>query len=91
MTFASLMASSSDVWGGIMIGGFLLGGQTCTLQWPAPALGVNMSNPYPWYLAKFFGIGLALRHKIGCSTVAATRAYGSDLLGEDREMGVGGA
>ncbi len=47
----------------MMIGGFLLGGQTCTFQWPAPSLGVNMSNPYPWYLSKFFGIGLALWRK----------------------------
>jgi hypothetical protein len=50
------MASSFDAWGGMMIGGCLLGGQTCTFQWPAPSLGVNMSNPYPWYLAKFLGI-----------------------------------
>ena len=60
MAFAAVMAWSSDAWAGTMIGGFLLGGQTCTFQWPASALGANMSSEYLWYLADFFSISCPL-------------------------------
>jgi hypothetical protein len=72
MAFAAVIASSSDARGGTMIGGFLLGGQTCTFQQPASPLGPNMSSTYPWYLADFVGIGRPPRHERNCNIVAAT-------------------
>jgi hypothetical protein len=56
MAFAAVMASCSDAWAGTMIGGFLLGGQTCTVQRPAASLGANTSSEYLWYLADLVGI-----------------------------------
>jgi hypothetical protein len=76
------MASFSDVWVRMMIGGFLLGGQTCTLHRPPGASGANMSNSYPWYLADFVGIGVPPRHESNCNVVTPTRAYGGNSFGE---------
>jgi hypothetical protein len=70
-----LMASLSDVWVGMMIGGFLLGGQTFTFQRPPGSSGANMSNTYPWYRADFVDIGLPPTwRESGCNIVAATCA-----------------
>jgi hypothetical protein len=91
MAFAAVIASSSDAWAGTMIGGFLLGGQTCTFQRPASPLGPNMSSAYPWYLAYFVGIGVPPRHKIGCNIVTTTRAHDGDSVGEERNVSVDAA
>jgi hypothetical protein len=91
MTFATAIASSSDAWAGTMIGGFLLGGQTCTFQRPASPLGPNMSSAYPWYLAHFVGIGVPPRHKNSYSSVTTTRAHGGDSFGEERNVSVDAA
>lgn len=61
MAFATVMASCSEAWDGMTIGGFLLGGQTCTFQGPVSPLGPNISSTYPWYLADFVGIGTSSR------------------------------
>jgi len=91
MIFATVIASSSDAWAGTMIGGFLLGGQTCTFQQPASPLGPNMSSAYPWYLAHFVGIGVPPWHEIGCNIVTTTRAHGGDSFAEERNVSVDAA
>jgi hypothetical protein len=91
MAFAAVNASSSDAWADTMIGGFLLGGQTCAFQRPASPLGPNMSSTYPWYLVDFVGIGTPPRHESACNIVAATRAYGGASFGEGRNARVDAA
>src|SRR5271156_371658 len=78
MAFATVIASCSDAWAGTMIGGFPLGGQTCTFQRPASPLDSNMSSAYLWYLADFFSIGCPLG--TGSTTYARERGTYWPLL-----------
>ena len=82
MAFAAVIASRSDASAGTMIGGFLLGGQTCTFQRPASPEGAKMSSAYRWYIADFFGIDLPPRHEIKNSGKGAWHLLTNATIGQ---------